>query len=517
MRKILPCLYLVFLVICCNNVFAQSAEIYQKAADGYLNDRNYQAAFDSYTKAIKESKHDDITLQVLYEKLGESLNGLNKPDDAIKAYNKAISLNPDYSDAYWNRGVAYFTHGKYQQAMDDYNQAITLIKANKGVGQLAILYCNIALCQLSLKNYPESLAADSISISLSDRYVRAYKTRGLIHFTLKSYQSSIDDYTTALSNVSASDMEDAASILIFRADDKSLLKNYKDAINDYSLSIKVYNKNGFAYWNRAAAYTRNGDFKLAADDYTTAMPFFVNDLVQLSYLYKDRAVNELDLMLPALAIKDDSVALMLNPKFNTAYLIMGDAYTHNGDYQTSINYYNTGLSYYTDNKKIQAEIYSFMATDEYFLKEYDKAVLDCSIGIAHDSVNFQPYFYRAKVYLKKLNKKDLATADFNKVLQLDTSKKSVGYVFSLLYTGKADEAISILQSELLTAPNSASLTSDYYNLACMYSLINQADEANIYLKKAFDNGYSKKYAMADEDLDNIRNTDDYKSMILASN
>jgi hypothetical protein len=86
-------------------------------------------------------------------------------------------------------------------------------------------------------------------------------------------------------------------------------------------------------------------------------------------------------------------------------------------------------------------------------------------------------------------------------------------VFSLFYTGKGDEAAAILQNDLLSTNDSPQLLADYYNLACLYSLMNKPDEANIYLKKAFDNGYAKKYAIADEDLDNIRNTDDYKAAI----
>jgi tetratricopeptide (TPR) repeat protein len=103
--------------------------------------------------------------------------------------------------------------------------------------------------------------------------------------------------------------------------------------------------------------------------------------------------------------------------------------------------------------------------------------------------------------------------DFNKVLLLDTSKNTVNYIFSLFYIGRGDEAVSILQGNILKTNNDAELLSDYYNMACLYSLMNKPDEANIYLKKAIDNGYAKKYAVADEDLDNIRNTDDYKAIM----
>ena len=114
---------------------------------------------------------------------------------------------------------------------------------------------------------------------------------------------------------------------------------------------------------------------------------------------------------------------------------------------------------------------------------------------------------------KKMNNKELADKDFNQAVALDTTKQTVGYIFSLLYLGRADEAVNVLQSNLLGTTDNSIALSDYYNLACLYSLMNKPDEANIYLKKAIDSGYEKKYAMKDEDLDNIRNTDDYKAIM----
>ena len=44
----------------------------------------------------------------------------------IVNYTKCLRLNPDNADAYNNRGIAYYTLGKYQLAIDDYNRAIRI-------------------------------------------------------------------------------------------------------------------------------------------------------------------------------------------------------------------------------------------------------------------------------------------------------------------------------------------------------------------------------------------------------
>jgi tetratricopeptide (TPR) repeat protein len=112
-------------------------------------------------------------------------------------------------------------------------------------------------------------------------------------------------------------------------------------------------------------------------------------------------------------------------------------------------------------------------------------------------------------------KNDLATDDFNKVLSLDTTKQSYAYAFALFYIGKTDKAIQVMQNNIVGTTNPALLTSNYYNLACLYALMNKPDEANAYLKKCMDGGYSKKFAGIDPDLENIRNTLEFKDMVSA--
>jgi hypothetical protein len=43
--------------------------------------------------------------------------------------------------------------------------------------------------------------------------------------------------------------------------------------------------------------------------------------------------------------------------------------------------------------------------------------------------------------------------------------------------------------------------------------MNKPDEANTYLKKAIEAGYSKEFAANDEDFDNIRKTPDYIALM----
>ena len=169
------------------------------------------------------------------------------------------------------------------------------------------------------------------------------------------------------------------------------------------------------------------------------------------------------------------------------------------------------MNFYQLNKSALALLFNNIADQEYFLNDYQKVVDYSTSSISLNPQNPSPYLNRGRAFLKKMNN-DLAISDFKKVLDLDTAKKSFAYAFALFYTGKPDKAIEVMQNNVIATTNGPLLTSHYYNIACLYSLMNKPDEANIYLKKCIDGGYPKKYALADPDLENIRNTQEYKDM-----
>jgi hypothetical protein len=55
---------------------------------------------------------------------------------------------------------------------------------------------------------------------------------------------------------------------------------------------------------------------------------------------------------------------------------------------------------------------------------------------------------------------------------------------------------------------------NYYNIAVLFALQNQVSESIAWLKKAIDRGYRNwELIKTDQDLANIRNSEDYKQLI----
>ena len=81
-----------------------------------------------------------------YNHRGVSYSKLGQYQQAIDNFNKAISLKQDYAGAYINRGNAYISLGQHQRSIDDYNEAIHLEPSN------ADPYLNRGIVYLTQRN-----------------------------------------------------------------------------------------------------------------------------------------------------------------------------------------------------------------------------------------------------------------------------------------------------------------------------------------------------------------------------
>ncbi|MDB5142393.1 MAG: hypothetical protein JWQ66_1106 [Mucilaginibacter sp.] len=512
MKKLLLLFLLIFSAYY-NTAFGQAvaAGHQQAPVDSATRVKQIQQNIENLTLIIKETKdHNMIALAGIYMMRGLDEAALQRYNKAIEDFSTAVKFNPQLKEAYWNRGLSYEKVKNYPAAISDYKKALSLVKDNPM--QMAILNNNIAIIQKDMRSYDQAIASDSIAIAIEPRYTLSNFNRAELYMMTRKYEAAIHDYTVALNGNYNKQM--LSTILSERADAKRFLKKYKEAINDYSLAIELNPDNRFAYWNRAASYNHNGDYELANNDYSKAITYFKGDSRNLSKLYDDRALMEMGQQQFKRAIADDSIAIALDNKFEVAYWNKASAYAQNADFQQSIDGYTKTMEFYqgNNNRRALAQLYDNIANEEYFLNDYQKVIDASTSSIALNEGNQSPYLNRGRAYLKKMNK-DLAMNDFNKVLALDTSKASFEYAFALFYTGNPDKAIEVMQKNVISTTNNAVLMSHYYNIACLFSLMKKPDEANIYLKKCIDGGYSKKYALTDPDLDNIRNTQEYKDVI----
>ena len=110
----------------------------------------------------------------------------------IDSFNKAIEINPEDAEAYYNRGVVHVVNQRYDQAIADYSRALVINP------RYAASYHNRGVTYGRKGQYDKAIADFTKSIEINPRYAGAYCSRGNAYGKRGAYDQAIADYTKAL-------------------------------------------------------------------------------------------------------------------------------------------------------------------------------------------------------------------------------------------------------------------------------------------------------------------------------
>lgn len=198
-----------------------------------------QDALYAYGKAIT----DDPKLEKPYIKKGEILRQLNKPLEAVEVYNQALQVNPNFVEAYSERGETRFNYlGQKQAAIQDFTKIIQLRPQVHSIVEpnyLANAYFQRGRAYLDLGK-SQAAIADFNSL-LSQKPLASqdlpYIFRGVAKDKLKDFQGAIADFTKVIDDNSYSRYKQEA--YHFRGLTYIHIKNIPDAIQDFTKAIEV--------------------------------------------------------------------------------------------------------------------------------------------------------------------------------------------------------------------------------------------------------------------------------------
>lgn len=209
---------------------------------------------------------------------------------AIDAYSKAISLDPNYADAYYQRGNARYDQGDKQGAFADYDQAI---KANP---ELANAYYQRGVVRHNLGNKQAALADFDKYLSLLPEDAQAYNTRGRIRRELGNAQGAFEDFDTVVRL-----LPDEPRAYYNRGLARSMLRDKQGTLEDFNQAIALDPDWAVAYNTRAIHRRRLGDRQGAMADFSqiirlepdNATAFFNRGLVRRDLGDKQGAIADL--------------------------------------------------------------------------------------------------------------------------------------------------------------------------------------------------------------------------------
>jgi tetratricopeptide (TPR) repeat protein len=82
------------------------------------------SALDNAAASFSTSKNNEAA--AAFNARGDAYNGKGQFDQAIKEFNQAIKLAPNFAEAFSGRGMAYKGKGQFDQAINEFDHAIKL-------------------------------------------------------------------------------------------------------------------------------------------------------------------------------------------------------------------------------------------------------------------------------------------------------------------------------------------------------------------------------------------------------
>jgi len=300
---------------------------------------------------------------LLHNFCGAANAALGRFEIAIIGYKNAISIKPDFTDAFFNMGVAQKELGQLSKAIGSYKAVLTRdTKHSDAWNNLGIIYGEQGLPDKALKSFDkattlnrnhinayfnkanalrdkgrikEAIASYKTVLSINPNFVEAYTSIGAILRQQGKTKKAIENYKKAL-KINPNYPE--AHFLLGNAQLEML--NYNEAIDNYRDAIDLKREYPEAWSNLGDIYAEKNYIDEALNAFETARDLNPGSVDILCSLGSARRNNgELDLAI--LAFQD---ALELDPERAETYSNYGIVLNDNGQKKEAIDSHNLAIT-----------------------------------------------------------------------------------------------------------------------------------------------------------------------------
>jgi TPR repeat/Tetratricopeptide repeat len=154
------------------------------------NQGDLESAIEDYNKALDINPQDAEA----YYNRGNAKYNQGDLETAIEDYNKAIDINPKYANAYNNRGDAKSKQGDLDSAIEDYNKAIDINPT------FPEAFCNIGWCRLHCRDSDDALVQFRKALELGQQFPDALYGAELAQHKLFLHASAYCDFPCSIDN-----------------------------------------------------------------------------------------------------------------------------------------------------------------------------------------------------------------------------------------------------------------------------------------------------------------------------
>ncbi len=267
---------------------------------------------------------NDPKSHIAWHNLGQVMNSMNRKQDALAFYTKAVEAYPRYYPSFKNRGIVLRELGRNEEALQDFNKALALMpgytEANHSRG----------ICYEMLNRMPEAYADFRIALQKSPSDPKYNLSMGRYYYKMNLFDSavyyntrairfgpqlpdpylnravaytSMGKYDEAIADLDMAYRIDPLNVNVFinRGSIKERLNDNEGAIKDFTEAIRLKPDLLGAYSNRAIVKQKTGDLEGAIADYTLMtnlkpddyMPYYQRITLNIKLGHTDRICNDI--------------------------------------------------------------------------------------------------------------------------------------------------------------------------------------------------------------------------------
>jgi tetratricopeptide (TPR) repeat protein len=232
---------------------------------------------DASVKAYKKALFINPDYTDVYYNMGIALKAQGKLEDAIKAYNKALSIKPNYADAYNNMGNALQEQGKLEEAIEAYNKAIS-IKLD-----YVDAFYNMGNALKVQGKFDEAIVFYNKVLAINPDYIGAYNNLGIALKEQDKLEEAINAYNKALAI--KPDYAEACNNMGNALQEQGKLE---EAIEAYNKALSIKPEYAVAYHHMGNALQEQRKLEEAVEAYNKALaikPDYADAYFSLSYIH----------------------------------------------------------------------------------------------------------------------------------------------------------------------------------------------------------------------------------------
>jgi tetratricopeptide (TPR) repeat protein len=216
----------------------------------------------------------------LYYNRGTVYAQLEEPEQAIADFDKALSLNPDDAMAYGNRGTAYGDIGEFDLAFADFDKVRSLDPDDPFV------FVNRGKVYLSMDDPNSAIREFDQAIERDPNNGMAYTNRGAAYSKLGNVQHAIEDYGLAIKQE-----PDYPNSYANRAFVYYKLGEYEKGVADCEQALSLRPDHAATHSNLGLNLAALGETERAAEAFSRALELPCDSIVREEALTGLRALG----------------------------------------------------------------------------------------------------------------------------------------------------------------------------------------------------------------------------------